>query len=185
MENKKKTSQLNKTRDIVYISIFIALITICAWIAIPATVPFTLQTLGIFTTVGFLGGKKGSIAVFIYILLGIIGIPVFSGYNGGISAILGPSGGYILGFLFLALCMWLIEYLFGHHLITLLISMIIGLFACYAFGTLWFMISYTQSTGTIAFSTVLGWCVIPFIIPDFIKIFISLLIIKRIKNFKK
>lgn len=185
MENIKKTSQVNKTRDIVYTSIFVAFIAICAWIAVPATVPFTLQTLGIFTTAGFLGGKKGSIAVFVYILLGMIGIPVFSGFTGGASAILGPSGGYIIGFLFLALSMWLIEYLFGNHFIALTISMIIGLLVCYAFGTLWFMITYTQSSGAIALSTVLGWCVIPFIIPDVIKIFISLFIIRRIKNFNK
>lgn len=185
MKSSRKTSQINKTRDIVYIGIFTAFIAICAWITIPSTVPFTLQTLGIFTTIGFLGGRKGSIVVFIYILLGLIGIPVFSGFTGGLSAIFGPSGGYILGFLFLALSMWLIEYLFGNHPITLTISMIIGLLVCYTFGTLWFMIAYTQSLGTIELSTVLGWCVIPFIIPDLVKIFISLFLINRINYFNK
>ena len=67
------TMQQNKTRDIVFIGIFAALIAICSWISIPTTVPFTLQTMGVFTAVGLLGGKRGSLAVLVYILLGLVG----------------------------------------------------------------------------------------------------------------
>ena len=68
------TMQQNKTRDIVFIGIFAALIAICSWISIPTTVPFTLQTMGVFTAVGLLGGKRGSLAVLVYILLGLVGL---------------------------------------------------------------------------------------------------------------
>lgn len=74
------TMQQNKTRDIVFIGIFAALIAICSWISIPTTVPFTLQTMGVFTAVGLLGGKRGSLAVLVYILLGLVGLPVFAGF---------------------------------------------------------------------------------------------------------
>ena len=69
-----------KTRDLVFIALAAALITVCSWISIPLTVPITLQTFAIFTVVGLLGMRRGTIAVLIYILLGAVGIPVFSGF---------------------------------------------------------------------------------------------------------
>ncbi len=86
------TMQQNKTRDIVFIGIFAALIAICSWISIPTTVPFTLQTMGVFTAVGLLGGKRGSLAVLVYILLGLVGLPVFAGFSGGVGVLFGTTG---------------------------------------------------------------------------------------------
>ena len=94
--------QRSKTYDLVYVSIFVVLIAVCSWISIPLTVPVTLQTFGVFIAVGLLGGKRGTLAVLVYILMGAIGIPVFSGF----------TGGYIVGFLFSALLMWGMEKLF-------------------------------------------------------------------------
>ena len=91
------TATRTKTYDMVYIAVFAVLIAICSWISIPMTVPFTLQTFGVFMAVGVLGGKRGSLAVLIYILLGAIGVPVFSGFTGGIGVILNSTGGYIAG----------------------------------------------------------------------------------------
>lgn len=160
----------SKTYDMVYIAIFAVLMAVCSWISIPTTVPFTLQTFGVFIAVGVLGGKRGTLAVLVYILLGAVGIPVFSGFKGGIGALAGTTGGYIVGFLFSALVMWGIERLFGRKQIVQIISMIVGLFVCYAFGTAWFMVVYSRTTGAVGLGAVLGWCVIPFIIPDLIKI---------------
>lgn len=182
MENIRQVSQINKAHDIVYISIFVAFIAICSWIAIPATVPFTLQTMAVFTTIGFLGGKRGTLAVLVYILLGAIGLPVFAGFSGGIGTILGTSGGYIVGSLFSALVMWIIEKFFGRSSFVLAMSMIIGLIVCYGFGTIWFMTVYMQTVGVVELSVVLGWCVIPFIIPDLIKIGIALFLVNRLEK---
>ena len=93
----------SKTYDIVYIALFAVLIAICAWISVPTTVPFTLQTFGIFLTVGLLGGKRGSMAVLVYIFLGAAGIPVFSGFTGGIGRLLGNTGWCVFGCLSSAL----------------------------------------------------------------------------------
>ena len=169
----------NKTRDMVYIAFFAVLTAVCSWISIPTTVPVTLQTFGVFVAVGVLGGRRGSLAVMIYLLLGIIGIPVFAGFTGGIGMILGNTGGYIVGFLFSALVMWGMEKIVGKKTWGLALSMVMGLLVCYAFGTLWFMVFYIRDAGDIGLWTVLGWCVFPFLIPDIIKIVLALLVCRR------
>jgi biotin transport system substrate-specific component len=124
-----------------------------------------------------LGGKRGTISVIVYILLGLVGLPVFSGFKGGAGVLMGPTGGYILGFVISALIMWVFESLAGKKILVYIISMIFGLAACYAFGTLWFMVVYNAKNDSPAtLSMVLGWCVIPFIIPDMIKIVLALII---------
>lgn len=170
----------NKTLDMVYIAMFAVLIAVCSWISIPTTVPFTLQTFGVFMAVGVLGGKRGSLSVLIYLLLGAVGIPVFAGFSGGMGIILGSTGGYIIGFLLSALLMWGMEKALGKKTWMLALSMVLGLLVCYAFGTIWFMTVYGRTTGEIGLVTALGWCVFPFIIPDLAKIVLALLVSKRI-----
>ena len=102
-----------KTYDLAYIAIFAVVMAVCSWISIPMTVPFTLQTFGVFMAVGVLGGKRGTLAVLVYILLGVVGVPVFAGFSGGIGVLLNTTGGYIVGFLFSALVMWGIEKVLG------------------------------------------------------------------------
>lgn len=163
-----------KTYDMAYIAVFTVLIAICSWISIPTAIPFTLQTFAVFLSVSVLGGKRGTTAVLIYVLLGAIGVPVFAGFTGGIGIIMNTTGGYIIGFILSALIMWLMEHMLGKKLWVQALSMILGLFACYAVGTVWFMAVYMRATGPIGLATVLGWCVVPFIIPDAIKIALAL-----------
>lgn len=179
-----KTKKM-KTLDMVYIALFACLMAICAWISIPGQIPFTLQTMGVFLAVGLLGGKRGTVAVLVYILIGAVGLPVFSGFAGGLGKLLGMTGGYIVGFLVSALLMWAMEALFGSKKWVLPVSMVVGLIACYAFGTAWFMVVYTSSKGAITLGAVLGMCVIPYIIPDAVKIAVALLLTKALKRFVK
>ena len=95
-----------KAKPLVYTAVMAALITVCAWITIPTVVPFTLQTFAIFLAVGVLGGKLGSLAVGVYLLMGAVGLPVFSGFSGGLGSFAGVTGGYLVGFLLIALVMW-------------------------------------------------------------------------------
>lgn len=171
-----------KTKDMAYIATFVVLTAICSWISIPTIVPFTLQTFGIFLTIGVLGGKRGTLAVLTYLLLGIVGVPVFSGFSGGINYIFGSTGGYIIGFLFSALVMWGMESLLGKKKWVLPVSMVLGLLVCYIFGTIWFMFVYMNDSGGTGLLTALGWCVFPYIIPDIIKIIFALIISKRLKR---
>lgn len=178
--NAVLNNKLN-VRDYALTAMFAALMAVCSWISIPAAVPFTLQTFGVFLAVGLLGGKRGTLAIVVYLLLGAVGLPVFAGFSGGLGYMMGATGGYIVGFLFSALVMWLIEKLFGNSLPVLAASMILGLIVCYAFGTAWFMIVYTKNTGAIGLGTALGWCVIPYIVPDVIKIILATLLSRRLR----
>ncbi len=171
------------TRDLAYIGICTALIAICSWISIPTTVPFTLQTFGVFVSVGLLGGKRGTLSVLVYMLLGALGIPVFAGFTGGLGILLGSTGGYILGFLGSALVIWGIESLFGRKPVTEILAMAAGLAVCYAMGTLWFLEVYARANGAVGLGTVLSWCVLPFVLPDLAKIALAFLISDRVRRY--
>ena len=166
--------------DMIYAALFAAVIAVCSQIQIPGTVPFTLQTLGVFVAAGLLGIKGGMLSVFIYILLGAVGLPFFAGFSGGISVLVGPTGGYIIGFLFTALAVGLMADLLGKKIWVLAVGMIVGLLLCYAFGTAWFIIAYTNSGSSMDIGTALGYCVIPFLIPDAVKMAVAVIIVNRL-----
>lgn len=168
-------------RDMAYIAVFVAVMAVCSWISIPTTIPFTLQTLGLFLTVGLLGGKRGSITVLAFILLAAVGAPVLAGFSGGLSALLGATGGYIMGFLFSAVMMWGVERLFGSSLPVLGVSMVLGMLVYYVFGTAWFMMVYTRDTGAITLGAALMWCVVPYLLPDLVKTALALAITARLR----
>ena len=169
-----------KTRDLVYIAVAVAVITVCSWISIPTVVPFTLQTFAVFFTLSFLGGKRGTAAILIYLLLGAIGIPVFAEFTSGFGIILGTTGGYLVGFIFIGLIYWLAVAICGKKLWVEIVALTVGLIVLYAFGTAWFMIVYARTTGSVGLWTALGWCVFPFILPDLAKLGLGLLLARRI-----
>lgn len=179
------TNSAGKARNLAYIGLFVALMAICSWISIPTTVPFTLQTFAVFVAVGLLGGKRGTIAVIVYVLLGALGLPVFANFEGGLGAVLGTTGGYLIGFIFAALEMWLVTKVWGRGVVPLSVSMLLGMVIYYVFGTAWFMVVYMQTTGPVGLVTVLGWCVIPFIIPDVIKAAVAVIVCRRLGKYVK
>ncbi len=168
------------THDMAYIALFAVMIAICSWISVPAAVPVTFQTFAVFLTVSVLGGKRGTMSVLIYLLMGAVGIPVFTGFTGGVGRLFDVTGGYIAGFLLAVLVMWGMEKLFGTRTLTLIFSMVLGLSICYAFGTAWYVFVYSKNAGETAFTTVLSACVIPFIVPDIAKMVFVLLVRKRL-----
>ena len=179
----RKMDRKFATIDLVYMAIGAVLIAVCSWITIPTVVPFTLQTFAVFCILGLIGGKRGTISVAVYILLGALGVPVFAGFKGGFGVILGSTGGYIVGFIFMGLLYWLAEKLFGTGLLVRIIAMVVGLIVCYAFGTAWFIVVYSKGTGPVGIGTALAWCVIPFIIPDLIKMALAILITSRVRRY--
>lgn len=153
-------------------SLFAALTAVCAWISIPVfDIAFTLQTLGIFLSLGLLGGKRGSIAICLYLLLGAAGMPVFSGFRGGIGVLAGVTGGYLWGFAVAGAVYRLLEKT-GR-----LPAMIAGQLACYLCGSLWF---YLYAGGGLAL--ILARCVLPFLIPDAAKIALAWVLSRRLQR---
>jgi hypothetical protein len=155
------------------IALMTAVLCILAPISIPifiSPVPVSLGVLAVYLTAYVLSPLDATISVIIFILLGTFGLPVFSGYSGGLSKLVGPTGGYIIGFLFTVY----ISSLFIHMkkgIIYDVIGMITGLALCYILGTIWF--SYQQGKGFIA-SLLL--CVVPFLIGDAIKIIVAVIL---------
>lgn len=181
IKEKKSNRQINQhVLDLVYIAMFTAIITVCSQIQIPTEVPFTLQTLGIFAAGGLLGWKRGTLSVLLYILLGLIGIPVFAGFSGGIAVLLGPTGGYIIGFIFTALVVGFMCDKLGRKIWVVTLSSVLGLLVCYAFGTGWFMYVYNSSNEPIGLMTALLWCVVPYLLFDAAKIACVTILVNRL-----
>ena len=181
-------AQKKKTYNIVLVAVSAALITICSWISIPlGAVPFTLQTLAIIAVLMTIGGKRGACAVAVYLLLGLIGVPVFSGFKGGPQALVGPTGGFLVGFAIASLVWIVIEKLLkarfsnpaGKRILYGVINAIIFELIMYTIGVVWFIVVYGAQTGPIGLGAVLSMCVIPFIIPDIVKLAVAAIIGER------
>ena len=176
-------NQNKALKNIIFISLFAAIIAVCSWISIPTTVPFTLQTFALAAAVCMLGTKRSTIAVIVYILLGAVGVPVFAGFKGGIGALMGMTGGYIIGFILMTIISGILIHNFGRKFYAMLLSLIVGLVACYAFGTAWFIYVYTTTKGSIGIISALSMCVFPYIIPDIVKFIVAILISNRLYKF--
>ncbi len=175
----------NKTLNLVYVALFAVLIVICSWISIPTVVPFTLQTLAIYLAIALLGWRRGLAAIVVYILLGLIGVPVFSGFRAGVGVLAGPTGGYIIGFIFLAMVMGAIVTRWGRGNVVLFLAMLAGTIVCYSFGTIWFLIIYTETTAAVSVGAALLSCVVPFIVPDILKMLAAIALYRRLACYTK
>ena len=170
-----------KTRDLAYIALFTALLSVSAWVAIPiGTVPVTLQTLTLLLATGLLGWKRAFFVSLAYLLLGFIGVPVFSGFTGGAGALLSPTGGYLIGFLFMPLCAgafspWIEKAEEKGKILPYALGGLAGLLACYLFGTLWCALGLGGTT--IGFFAALGVCVLPYLPLDIVKLVVAVFLI--------
>ena len=162
----------NSTRNLTLSALFSALMAVCAWISIPVgEIAFTMQTFAVFLALGLLGGKWGTISILTYLLLGMAGMPVFSGFQGGFGVLLGITGGYLWGFLFSGLAYWALERT-GR-----LPAMLAGLGVCYLCGTAWFLHWSGGGLGLILLR-----CVAPYLIPDAIKLALALRLTRRLSK---
>lgn len=185
MSDKKRSFSNSKLKNAILISLFTAIIAVCSLITVPAPVPFTLQTLGIFCALTLLGGSSGTVAVIIYILIGLTGVPVFSGFSAGPGHLLGASGGYIIGFIFIALSYWIITKVFGNKPIVKICGLLSGLILCYTAGIIWYTAVYLRDTSLSAVTSALTIGVVPFIIPDIIKLTVAVFIDRKLQIIKK
>ena len=133
-------NQKIRTKQMVLIALMTAVTCVLGPLSIPlpfSPVPISLTNFAIFLAIFVLGMKSGTISFIIYLLLGAIGVPVFSSFRGGLQVLAGPTGGYLIGFIFLALIMGFALDHFDRKLVPTIIGMIIGMAVCYAFGTVW------------------------------------------------
>lgn len=164
------------------VAMMTCLLMICSWLTIPAAVPFTMQTFAVFCSLILLGGKAGLTSLVLYVFMGIVGIPVFSGFRGGIGHIAGPTGGYIIGLIAAAVFYCLLEPLFAKSVKIQIAALIGGLFICYLIGTMWFQVIYGIRGVSYSFYMIISVCVIPYIIPDMVKLVLAWIISKKIRK---
>ncbi len=155
--------------QIVFIGIMSAVICILGPLSFPiGVIPVSLTNLAIYFVLYILGMKKGTLSYIIYMLIGLAGIPVFSGFSGGPSKLLGPTGGYLIGFMFMALIAGFFIDKFFDKWYLCIIGMVLGTAVCYVFGTIWLSYQANMSIGAALFAGV-----IPFIPGDLIKIIVA------------
>jgi len=186
--------QFTKTTYMALCGLFAAMMAICSLISIPlgfTPVPVNLATLGMFLAGGLLGKKHGTIAIAVFVLVGAVGIPVFSEFRGGFSVLAGPTGGYIIGYILGAFLVGLlIEKLLAgrsprpvegmtrtRELLSCAAAMVAGLIACYLLGAIWFI--FTTHTGIWA---ALISCVFPFLPGDALKIIAGAILVQKLRH---
>ena len=170
-----------KLKNYIYISLFSIIITVCSWISISSVIPFSLQTFAVFLAINLIGYKSSALSIGLYILLGSIGLPVFTGFKGGLAALVSPTGGFIFGFLLIPLFSYLVGFVFKNNLLKLIIGELTGLLFCYITGALWFSLN-VYGLNFNAFGTAVLLCVVPYILPDIIKLILAYFIYSKIKT---
>ena len=167
-------NQKIRTKQMVLIALMTAVTCVLGPLSIPlpfSPVPISLTNFAIFLAIFVLGMKNGTISFIIYLLLGAVGVPVFSSFRGGLQVLAGPTGGYLIGFIFLALIMGFALDHFDRKLVPTIIGMIIGMVVCYAFGTVWL-----AKLLSLSFKEGLMMGVIPYLAGDVAKIIIAAIV---------
>ena len=175
MKTEKKS--FFTVREMVFTAICAAIICVLAPISVPiGAIPISLGTFAIYFTAALLGGKRGTFAVIVYILIGMVGLPVFTGMRGGAGVLFGATGGYIIGYIPLALLTGVFSDMKSKFHWTMPVGMVLGTVALYAFGTAWYMI---MSGSTLM--AALAACVVPFLLFDSIKMVLSTILAVPLK----
>jgi biotin transport system substrate-specific component len=169
------------TRDLIITALFTALTAVSGFISIPlGPVPLTLQTLFVVLSGLLLGGKLGALSQITYVILGLIGLPIFSGGSGGLTSVVSPTFGFLLSFIVTA-------YVIGKlteknkSLFRIISSVTLGSFIIYIIGVPYFYFIFTNYLGkSINFYTALKYACIPFIPGDIIKAALSIILAKQL-----
>lgn len=161
-----------KIRDMTRCAVLAAVLAVCAWLSVPiGDQAVSLQTFGVFLALGLLGGKLGTLTVAVYLLLGVAGLPVFTGFRGGMAMLMGPTGGYLWGFAATAVLYWLLERRLPQWL-----NMALGMALCYTCGTLWYSCVYASGGA----GAVIVTCILPYLLPDAVKIVLALSLSRKL-----
>ncbi|MBQ3322763.1 MAG: biotin transporter BioY [Firmicutes bacterium] len=175
MQERKTTS---KAYSMTSIALMAAVICVVGPFTLPTgPVPITLAPLAILLSVYILGTKKGTIALLIYLMIGAVGVPVFSGFTGGIGKLAGPTGGYLVGYIIFALIAGWFIHRFYDKVVIQFLGMVLALAVLYAFGTAW--LAYSAG---MTFGAALAVGVLPFIVFDLIKIVITIVLGRAVRS---
>lgn len=167
-----------KLRPMVYAAVFAAVLCVISPFTIPiGPIPLSLATFAVYLAAAVLGWKYGTLSVLLYVLIGVIGVPVFSGFHGGFDRLIGPTGGFLIGYVLCALTTGLLLLKRENKKWLYPVAMLAGTVVLYTLGTVWFII-LTQST----LSAALLLCVVPFLPGDALKIVLASVIAPQLRK---
>lgn len=173
----KKTKQNGKIYTLSRTAIIAAVICVLAPLSIPiGPIPVSLTTLVLYLSLYLVGWKLSTLSLITYLAIGMIGLPVFSGFSGGFGRILGPTGGYIVGFLPMVILSGLVIDKCSNRILQF-VGLLAGTAVCYAFGTAW----YCFEAGA-TLQAALAACVFPFIPVDLVKIAIAMFVGPQVRK---
>ena len=173
-----RTNKTLSTRNLTEIAVITALLCVLGPLTIPiGPVPISLAPLAILLGVYILGMKRGTIACMMYLLIGTIGLPVFSGFSGGLGKLAGPTGGYLLGYIFLALIAGFFIDRFWDRIPIQIVGMVLGVAVLYTFGTIW-LAYQAHLTPAAAFAAGAA----PFIPMDLLKIAVAIFLGRTLRT---
>jgi len=162
----------------VQIALFTSVLCVVAPFSLPlGPIPLSLATLAVYLAAGVLDWKYSAVSVALYIMLGAIGLPVFTNFEGGIHKIAGVTGGFIIGYIPCALAIGLAARAFGEKRWSYVAGMVVGTVLLYTCGTVWFMF---QTGNSVAVSLTL--CVTPFLVGDTVKIIVSCIAAPKLRD---
>lgn len=185
-DSTAKTSAMSasRTKAIAYIGLSVAIMAIGSWVTIPiGPIPLTLQMFVIPLLICVLPAKWATAAIFAFIALGGLGVPLFSGFRGGLGALMGPTGGFLLGYLLaVPAAAFLLQF------VSRKVDGKVALFACQIVaGMVFTLIAYI--TGWLQYAAVSGLdmqaafavSVAPFVVPDILKVVVAVVCAQPIR----
>lgn len=172
----------NSIKSLTKSALLCALLCVSANVCVPLSLPVTLQTLVLYFSLFFVGARHTLAVVGVYIALGAVGLPVFSGFSGGVSRLFDATGGYIFGMLLAVLLWWLLDACIPDIRCKRAVLSAATLLVIYLTGALWYALAYLGGAEHISESLLVG--VLPFILPDALKIYVAHLLEKRMRKFK-
>ena len=166
------------TRDITFAAVGIALLAVSAWVTVPlGPVPFTLQTMALAFVLVAMSPRQATIAVVLYLVLGGIGLPLFAGMKGGVAALFGPTGGFLVGFAVAAIVAWVVRRIASDTPARDVVICALMIVCSYTIGWAWLMTSTGMSAGA-AFAAACA----PFIVPDVVKCAAGIVLARAVRH---
>lgn len=175
-----KPKNIFSVKQLSLVGLMTAIICVLAPFSMPIPIsptPISLGTLAIYFVMTVLGLKLGTISVVVYILLGLVGLPVFTGFIGGPGKLFGPTGGYIIGYIFMALISGYFIDKWNNKLLPSLLGMILSTMALYLFGSLW--LAY-QASYTLPHALMIG--AVPYIPGDLVKLALAVSLGRQVRK---
>lgn len=179
----------NKIFNMVVTAVFAAVIAVGAFTSLRiATIPFTLQSFAVFLALGTIGWKRGTVSVIIYLLLGLVGAPVFSGFKSGAGVLFGPTGGFLTGFVFMGLVYGGVSRMLTKTrlpgLAVKIVSFLCGNIVLYVSGCLTYAFLYLKQVDIPSLTASFSACVLPFLLPDAVKLAVAAIISQQLEKLK-